>query len=217
MIRKAPLLAVTFALLSAGVVFLAGAPDGPEGGASRSSGGLGQQCTSSVGKEGHGTVFVSDHLVLRGGEVEIPVPCELVLRRGGAVTFDGVRVDTNGLSIRDDGPNGPTRVHMTGAHLSAPRPGLAVSLDDPEDALSVLDSTLEFPMGVLATSGSVELTRSVVRAMDPATGGIAIAAQRSGTATDVTFEVADGAEAFLLAATCRLERVTGFPDLCSLG
>ncbi len=198
-------------------------------------------CASSVNEKGFGEFVVSSKTIISNEEGEIATPCFIKLERGGELTFNRVKIRSKALHIGDKEANGGGRVRLENSEFygTDERSELFVRLSDPEDAIALLGSTLDYPSGILARivskeangsasgeGGDIDVTGSTLRSLDPKSQGIElVTGSQSGKMNLVNLDVdtvqvdpdldPKYKKTFFTAKDCHLENLRGVPDTIS--
>jgi len=211
-------------------------------------------CRSSVDALGAGQAVLTSDTTLQNVIGEIAVPCRIYLDHGARLTISGSRLRTQGLTISNQWPVGvlhesfsatradqggccvpnpddlATAVHSNVAieHSSLTGMGdtaLSFLLGSAADTLTITDSQVDYPFGVVANVGSraagdgggrIEVDRSGVHATGDGSFGIVLATSPPGGQTSVAndqFEVVREA-LVVYGPTCAANRVPGLDPDC---
>jgi hypothetical protein len=215
---------------------------------------IASRCAASRDATGYGAVVITTDLTIEGTSGVIPTSCRVYLRNGVHLTIRRVQLHTASLWISNwpvlhptsqgltytlgqDWPaqtSVATSVTIDGSSLvggSGSR--IQFGLMEKSDRLSVIASTIDYPLlvqaaigndAVIATDqpqggGFIDIRDSTIRALDERGFGIQIqASQDSGSALfrNVDFETRSHiyTPAFLQAGTCHADRVQGITADC---
>jgi hypothetical protein len=188
---------------------------------------IARQCAAATDSSGFGSVVVSQTIVSRRETVSVAVPCTIHLSQGATLDIEGSTITTNKLIVADDGSaNVTSNVKMVGATLTGTTgAGLFVQLRHSGDLITLDHVTISYPLSVFFTSllsdssgtpGNISVTSSSLYSNDPASEGIHLIAEGSGTFKSDTFSTtADDGSAVMYASSCVLSKVTGGVPKCS--
>lgn|GEM_PF-3228055 len=187
---------------------------------------IAQRCAASTDVSGFGSVTIDKTIVSESETVTIAVPCTLHLRNGATLDIERASLKTDKLIVADDaaGPSSSLEI-VRSAVIGAASAGLLVQLQHAGDSITVDHTSIDYPLSVFLTTqnadgsgsaGDISVTSTAISSTDPASEGIHLIAEGTGTFKSDSFKTpADDGSAVLYAASCVMSRVTGAVPKCS--